>query len=77
MTHRKSLVAALAAGSLLVGQTALAAAPRTGSDVASAESLAGTPPGAWVGIAPVLLLLTIFGIIALTEDDDDNFPASP
>ena len=77
MTLKTKVLASFAAGALLVSQSAAAAVPaRTSAGTTSADQFAGTPPGAWVAIGPILALLVLFGIMALTDDDND-FPESP
>jgi hypothetical protein len=77
MTLTRSILAGLAAAGLLVAQTAAAAIPaRTSADIGQSEEVAGAP-GAGPVVGAILLVLVIFGIMALTDDDEDGFPISP
>jgi flagellin-like protein len=75
MTPTKTILAGFAAASLLVAQTASAAAlpARTSADIGHSEELGR---GASPVIALLVLVLVIFGIMALT-DSDENGPQSP
>ena len=76
MIVRKSLFSLAAAG-MILGSTAVAAAPvdidRSGSEVTSSEDLAG------IGTFGLLLaLLIVAGVIAvIASDDDEDAPTSP
>ena len=76
MTLRNRILASLAAGGLLVSQSVSAAAlpARTSSAVGVSERLA---PAALPAVALITILLVIFGIMAITDDDDNGFPTSP
>jgi hypothetical protein len=78
MKLSNNILAGLAAGSLLVAQTASAAAlpARDSADIGQSEELGGAPPGSAPVIGLIVLVAIIFGIMALT-DSDENGPHSP
>ena len=74
MARLKSMVAALATTGLLFAQPA-AAAVRTGSPVGDSEKI---EPGSGMVVGLILLLALVFGIMAITDDDNgSSAPSSP
>ena len=75
MTLRRTPFAALLAASLVGAPIAASAAPaRLATPVAEREQLAGGNALAW---AMAALILGITGYLILSDDDEDDAPASP
>jgi hypothetical protein len=73
----KSILAGLAAGGLLLSQSAMAAAPvRVGTPVGDAEGQS-IPPGSGPVLFALFAVLLVVTLPMIFDDDDDGFPTSP